>query len=72
MKNMLLYLCLFDLLWTTRFKIRFSKKSIKLILIMKKKNVIKLVLTIVKYGITLILGYLGGSSETISDVVSSL
>ena len=35
---------------------------------MNKAKVVKLVLTIVKYGITLILGYLGGSEDIINQV----
>ena len=35
-----------------------------------KKNVWKIVLTIIKYGITLVLGVLG--SDEITDVVSSV
>ena len=35
---------------------------------MNKAKVVKLVLTIVKYGITLILGYLGGSEDK-SDTI---
>ena len=38
---------------------------------MSKKAVVKVILTIVKYGITLVLGYLGGSGD-ISNVVSNL
>lgn len=38
---------------------------------MSKKTVIKVVLTIVKYGITLVLGYLGGSGD-FSNVVSNI
>ena len=47
------------------------QKLIRILLIMNKTKVIKLVLTIVKYGITLILGYLGGSGD-FSSVVSNL
>ena len=44
------------------------QKLIRILLIMNKAKVIKLVLTIVKYGITLILGYLGGSEDIINQV----
>ena len=44
------------------------QKLIRILLIMNKTKVIKLVLTIVKYGITLILGYLGGSEDIINQV----
>lgn len=37
---------------------------------MNSKEVVKLVLTIVKYGITLVLGYLGGSEDIINQIVS--
>lgn len=37
---------------------------------MNSKEIVKLVLTIVKYGITLVLGYLGGSEDIISQIVS--
>ena len=43
-------------------------KLIRILLIMNKAKVVKLVLTIVKYGITLILGYLGGSEDIINQV----
>lgn len=36
-----------------------------------KKDVVKVILTIVKYGITLILGYLSGTGD-IADVVTSV
>lgn len=36
--------------------------------IMSKKDVVKVILTVVKYGITLLLGYLGGSSDSINSV----
>lgn len=32
---------------------------------MDKKSIIKVVLTVIKYGITLVLGYLGGASDVI-------
>ena len=35
---------------------------------MNKSKVLKLVLTIVKYGITLVLGYLGGNEDIINQV----
>ena len=44
------------------------QKLIRILLIMNKAKVVKLVLTIVKYGITLILGYLGGSEDIINQV----
>ena len=33
-------------------------------MIMSKKKFFKVILTVVKYGITLLLGYLGGSSDS--------
>ena len=44
------------------------QKLIRVLLIMNKAKVVKLVLTVVKYGITLILGYLGGSEDIINQV----
>ena len=44
------------------------QKLIRILFIMNKAKVVKLVLTIVKYGITLILGYLGGSEDIINQV----
>ena len=44
------------------------QKLIRILLIMNKAKIVKLVLTIVKYGITLILGYLGGSEDIINQV----
>ena len=38
-------------------------------LIMSKKEVLKVVLTVVKYGITLFLGYLGGSSDSVNTLL---
>lgn len=37
---------------------------------MNKINWIKTILTIVKYGITLVLGYLGGSEDIVSNIVN--
>lgn len=36
---------------------------------MSKKDIIKVVLTVVKYGITLILGFLGGSTPEVSQLL---
>ena len=41
------------------------QKLIKILVIMNKAKIVKLVLTIVKYGITLVLGYLGGSEDIV-------
>ena len=38
-------------------------------MIMSKKEVVKVILIVVKYGITLLLGYLGGSSDSINSVL---
>ena len=37
---------------------------------MSKKVVAKVVLTILKYGITLVLGYLGGSEDVINQITN--
>lgn len=39
---------------------------------MDKKNIVKVILTVIKYGITLVLGYLGGNSDSVNDVVNSI
>lgn len=52
-------------LLTIFFKIKMSSKQIKVLLVMDKKSIIKVVLTVIKYGITLVLGYLGGASDVI-------
>lgn len=49
-------------------KTMFFKLNISLTM---KKDVVKVILTIVKYGITLILGYLSGTGD-IADVVTSV
>lgn len=36
---------------------------------MNKAKVLKLVLTFLKYGITLVLGYLGGSEDVINNIM---
>lgn len=72
MKNMVLFVFLFDLLSILSFKVNQSKKQFKFIIIMDKKNIVKVILTVIKYGITLVLGYLGGNSDTVNDVVSSI
>ena len=38
-------------------------------MIMSKKEVFKVILTIAKYGITLLLGYLGGSSDSVNTLL---
>ena len=45
------------------------QKLIKILVIMNKAKIVKLVLTIVKYGITLVLGYLGGSEDVVSNLI---
>lgn len=42
---------------------------IRILWIMSKKDILKVVLTVVKYGITLILGFLGGSSPEVSQLL---
>lgn len=37
---------------------------------MSKSNVLKVILTVVKYGVTLVLGYLGGSGD-VSNLMSN-
>lgn len=44
------------------------QKLIWILLIMNKARVLKVVLTIIKYGITLILGYLGGSEDVVNQL----
>ena len=44
------------------------QKLIRILLIMNKAKVLKVVLTIIKYGITLILGYLGGSEDFVNQL----
>lgn len=44
------------------------QKLIRILLIMNKAKVLKVVLTIIKYGITLILGYLGGSEDVVNQL----
>lgn len=72
MTNMVLFVFLFDLLSILSFKVNESKKQFKLIVIMDKKNIVKVILTVIKYGITLVLGYLGGNSDSVNDVVNSI
>ena len=45
------------------------QKLIKILVIMNKAKILKVVLTIVKYGITLILGYLGGSEDIVNNIM---
>ena len=45
------------------------QKLIKILVIMNKAKIVKLVLTIVKYGITLVLGYFGGSEDVVSNLI---
>lgn len=42
---------------------------IRILWTMSKKDVLKVVLTVVKYGITLVLGFLGGSSPEVSQLL---
>ena len=42
---------------------RLVKVLIKILMIMNKKQLLKGLLTVLRYGITLLLGYLGGSSD---------
>lgn len=72
MKNMVLFVFLLDLLSILSFKVNESKKHFKFIIIMDKKNIVKVILTVIKYGITLVLGYLGGNSDSVNDVVNSI
>lgn len=42
---------------------------IRILWIMNKKDILKVVLTVVKYGITLVLGFLGGSTPEVSQLL---
>lgn len=72
MKSLHLLVLLLDLCTNLSFKLKISKSRIKIEIIMKKKQIFKVILTVVKYGITLILGYLGGSDETVNTVVNGI
>lgn len=72
MKSLHLLVLLLDLCTNLSFKLKISKSRIKIEIIMKKKQIFKVILTVVKYGITLILGYLGGSDDTVNTVVNSI